>query len=87
MSKYIATSPRKLELYKPAECIDNRSTGCDSYYNNNVMLGQEILIFACLYDYYGQPTGTEEFVVSSADGQDYYISGSKYILISCNHTF
>ena len=25
--------------------------------------------------------------MSSADGQDYYISGSHYILISCNHTF
>ena len=32
-------------------------------------------------------TGTEEFLVSSDDGQDYYIPGSRYILISCNHTF
>ena len=51
------------------------------------MLGQEILIVDCMYDYYGRPTGTEEFLLSSADGQDYYIPGSQYILISCNHTF
>ena len=44
------------------------------------MLGQEILIDACMYDYYDRPTQTEEFIVSSADDQD-------YILISCNHTF
>ena len=87
LSKHITTSPRKLELYKPAECIDNSSVECDSYYVKNIMLGQEILIDACMYDYYGRPTGTEEFLVSSADGQDYYIPGSLYILISCNHTF
>ena len=87
LSKHITTSPRKLELYKPAECTDNSSVECDSYYVKNIMLGQEILIDACMYDYYGRPTGTEEFLVSSADGQDYYIPGSLYILISCNHTF
>ena len=31
-SKHITTSPRKLELYKPAECINNNNMGCDSYY-------------------------------------------------------
>ena len=87
LRKHITTSPRKLELYKPVECIDNHSVGCESYYVKNIMLGQEILIYACMYDYYGRPTGTEEFVMSSADGQDYYIPGSQYILISCNHTF
>ena len=40
-----------------------------------------------MYDYYDRPTSTEEFLVSSADDQDYYIPGSRYILISCNHTF
>ena len=52
------------------------------------MLGQEILINACMYDYYGQPMGTAaEFHINSTNNQDYYISGSQYILISCNHTF
>ena len=87
LSKHITTSPRKLELYKPAECINNNNMGCDSYYVKNIMLGQEILIDACMYDYYDRSTGTEEFLVSSAYSQDYYIPGSKYILISCNHTF
>ena len=78
------TTTRKLEVYKPADCINVR---CDSYYIKNIMLGQEILIDACMYDYYDRPTGTEEFLLSSADHQDYYILESQYILISCNHTF
>ena len=52
LNKHITTSPKKLQLYKPAECINNSSVGCDSYYVNNIMLGQEILIYACMYDYY-----------------------------------
>ena len=87
LSEHITTSPRKLELYRPANCIDSSNTKCNSYFVKNIMLGQEVLIDACMYDYYDQPTGTEEFLVSSADGQDYYITGSQYILISCNHTF
>ena len=87
LSKYITTSPRKLELYKPAVCIDYNNVECDSYYVKNIMLGQEILIDACMYDYYDRPTQTEEFIVSNVDDQDYYIPGSPYILISCNHTF
>ena len=87
LSKHITTSPRKLELYKPAECINNNNMGCVSYYVKNIMLGQEILIDACMYDYYDRSTGTEEIFVSNADGQDCYIPGSQYILISCNHIF
>ena len=87
LSKHITTSPRKFELYKLAECIDNSYIRCNSYFIKNIMLGQEILIDACMYDYYDRPTGTEEFLVSSTDGQDYYIPGSQFILISCNHTF
>ena len=51
------------------------------------MLGQEILIYACMYDYYDRPTCTEEFLMSSTDNQYYYIPGLQYILISWNHTF
>ena len=87
LSNHIITSPKKLELYKPAYCIDYSNIECDSYYVKNIMLGQEILIDACMYDYYDRPISTEEFIVSSADDQDYYIPGSQYILISCNHTF
>ena len=87
LSKHITTSPRKLELYKPAECIGKNNFGCKLYYIKNIMPGQEVLINACMYDYYDRPTGTEEFLVSSADDQDYYILESQYVLISCNHTF
>ena len=52
LSKHITTSPRKSEFYKPAECIDNNDMGCNSYFVENIMLGQEILIDACMYDYY-----------------------------------
>ena len=52
LSEHITTTPRKLELYKPAECIDNSDTGYNSYFAKNIMLGQEILIDACMYDYY-----------------------------------
>ena len=87
LSKHITTSSKKLVLYKPAQCIDNSNVGCDSYYIKNIMLGQEILIDACMYDYYDRSTSTAEFLITSVDNQDYYISGSHYILISCNHTF
>ena len=87
LSKHITTSSKKLVLYKPAQCIDNSNVGCDSYYIKNIMLGQEILIDACMYDYYDRSTSTAEFLITSADNQDYYISGSKYIFITCNHTF
>ena len=37
------------------------------------MLGQEILINVCMYDYYGQSMGTAaEFHISSADNQECY---------------
>ena len=87
LSKHISTSPKKLILYKPAECIDNSNAECDLYYIKNIMLGQEIMIDACMYDYYDRSTSTAEFFITSTDNQDYYISGSQYILISCNHTF
>ena len=87
LSKHITTSPKELVLYGPAKCIDNSDVSRDSYYVDNIMLGQEILINACMYDYYGRPTGTAEFFINSTDNKDYYISGSQYILISSNHTF
>ena len=69
LSKHITTSPKKLILYKPAECIDNSNAECDSYYIKNIMLGQEILIDACMYDYYDRSTSTAEFFITSTDNQ------------------
>ena len=88
LDKHITTSPSKLELYQPAICIDeyiNKTEECNSYYVSDIMLGQNILFNACMYDYYDQPSDTAQFLVN--DYQDYNIPGSNYMLISCNNTF
>ena len=51
------------------------------------MLGQNIIFDACMYDYYDQPSDAARFLFNSANNQDYNISGSNYMLISCNSTF
>ena len=91
LDKHITTSPSKLELYQPAICIDenmNKTEECNSYYVSDIMLGQNIIFDACMYDYYDQPSDAARFVVNgTADYQDYHIPGSNYMLISCNNTF
>jgi len=53
---YIDTPPEKLEFYKSAICIENNTNGnCQTYLTRNIMLGQEIIIDACVLDYYNQP--------------------------------
>ena len=37
-------------------------------------------------DYFDQPTEATEFLVSGMEHQDYNISGSKYISVTCNQT-
>ena len=83
---FITTSPSKLVLYSPAKCIKHNNTECTAYYINNIMLGQEITFDACVLDYYNRPTAAEQFLISGAVHQNYSISGSKYLTISCNHT-
>ena len=83
----VTTSPNRLVLYNPAKCINGNETDCDTYYMTNIMLGQEIRFDACLLDYYDQPTkAAAEFLITGMNHQDYNISSSKYISISCNHT-
>ena len=77
----LVTSPKSLILYNPAKCID---TNCDTYYINNIMLGQEITFDACVLDYYGQPTEAIQFSITGMDHQHYKIVSQKYISISCN---
>ena len=79
----LATSPNTLVLYNPAKCIDANH---DTYYMNNIMLGQEITFEACVLDYYGQPTEAIQFSITGMDHQEYTIIGQKYISISCNRT-
>ena len=82
----IATSPNKLILYDPAKCINGSSGECDTYYINDIMLGQEITFDACVMDNYDQPAETTPFSVTGLNQQHYNISSSKYISISCNYT-
>ena len=84
--RLIATSPNALTLHYPAKCISNDSVGCEKYYIDNIMLGQEITIPACLLDYYNRPAEAAQFTIIGEDHQNYYVYGSQYILISCNHS-
>ena len=82
----LTTSPRTLVLYNPAKCIHGNGTYCHTYYMNNIMLGQDVTFDACVVDYYDQQTEATQFIISGMNHQDYNISGSKYITISCSHT-
>ena len=82
----ITTPPHKLIVYNPAKCINGNSTDCDAYYMSNVMLGEKITFDACVLDYYDQPTKATQFLIKGMNHEDYNISGSDYITISCNHT-
>ena len=85
-TKFVSTSQYKVALYNPTKCINGSVGNCDTYYMNNIMLGQEITFDACVLDLYDQPTEAVEFSLTGMNHADYRISGSKYITISCNHT-
>ena len=84
LKRHITTPPRKLVLRDPAICIDDdeNATDCKIYQVNNIMLGQEIALKACVLDYYGQSTDATQFLVSGR-GQYHYIEGLKFVSISC----
>jgi len=49
------------------------------------MLGREIVIPACVLDYYNNQTNDSmQFLVESEIKQNYFTSGPKEILISCD---
>ena len=80
----IATPPHTLMLYDPAKCIDNdNDTQCNRYYIKNIMLGSEINIPACVLDYYNQSFNSIQFLVHGDIYTNYFISGPKQVLISC----
>ena len=86
LKQSITTTPKILKLYQPAICIEDKDEECDSYYVNNIMLGEEVLVGACMYDYYDRPSDDARFVVTGISNQDYYIPGSKDVIVSCNNT-
>ena len=83
----IITSPNKIQLYNSKlQCIDFVSYNeCDLYYIQNIMLGQKILLDACMYDYYNHPANVALFFVSGSNNQGYRLD-SNNTLITCNHT-
>ena len=82
----IATPPNVLKFYDPAICIDNdNDIQCNSYYVQNVMLGSEIILPACVLDYYSnQINDLTEFLVHSEMHSNYFTNGPNEILISCD---
>ena len=84
--KEVITSPNKVKLHYPAKCISNVSTKCEKYYINNIMLGQEITINPCLLDYYNKPAEVTQFNIIGENHINYFLQGSEYASVSCNHT-
>ena len=86
---YITTPPSKLELLTPAMCIsyDKKTIKCQNYYLDRIMLGEEVNIPVCLLDYCNQPSYSRQFHIFPVNTQNYSITGSDQILLSCNDTF
>ena len=85
-SQYVATPPNDLKFYDPAICIDNDQNviHCRNYCIQDIMLNAEIVIPACVLDYYYQPIDSVQFLVQSEIHSNYFISGPKETLISCD---
>ena len=87
VGKKIASSPDILKFHYPAKCIRIGSVWCEKYHITNIMLGQEIIMHPCLLDYYNKPVEVTQFKITGENQQqDYFIHGSKYTSVSCNHT-
>ena len=86
---YITTPPSKLEFLTPAMCIsyDSKTAKCTNYYLDRIMLGEEVNIPVCLSDYCNQPSYSRQFHILPVNNQNYSITGSDQILLSCNDTF
>ena len=68
-------------------CIGNDTIECGEYYIENIMLGQELTIHACLLDYYSRPAEVTQFRIIGENhhDQDYFVHGPQYVSISCDH--
>ena len=82
-SEFIATPPSELKFYHPAICIDeDNDTQYKQYYVQNVMLGKEIAIPACVLDYYNHSVHSAQFKVQNEKHLIYNNSGPNQVLIS-----
>ena len=81
---FIASPPNTLVLSDPALCIDDDTEmECNKYLLRHVMLGEEINIPACLYDYFNHSTYQARFYLHDVLYQNYSMSGSTVFLLSC----
>ena len=84
-SEFIATPPNELKFYHPAICIDGDDDMlCKQYYVQNVMLGKEIAIPACVLDYYNHTIYSTQFLIQNEKHPIYNNSGPNQVLISCD---
>ena len=83
-NKIIAIPPNELRFDDPAKCVDNDDdTQCNNYYVQNVMLGREIVIPVCVFDYYNRSVDSTQFLIQSVTNK-YFINGAKHVVISCD---
>ena len=81
----IATPPNELKLYDPATCNDNdNDTECNSYLVQNIMLGTEIVVPTCVYNYYNYSVNSTQFLVQPKIYPNYFFNGPNEVLLSCN---
>ena len=84
--KEISTSPNILKLYYPAKCINDGGAESGKYYVGNLMLGEELMIPACLLDHYNLPAEVTQFKIIGENHESYFTYGSEYASVSCNQT-
>ena len=87
-TEFIATPPNELKFYDPAIRIDNdNDTQCNSCYVQNIILGSDILIPACVLDHYNHSVESTQFLVQGYYSTSYSIIGPKQVLIGCANAF
>ena len=81
----IATVPNALKFYDPAICIDNyNETQCNRYFLQNIMLGTEIVVPTCVFNYYNYSVNSTQFLVKPEVYPNYFFNGPNEVLLSCN---
>ena len=76
--------PQHLALYNPAICIAATKSvnDCDVYFVDNIMLGQNIKINACVLSFHDKHIGGLNFVVTGRS-QHHNLDGTRFVPIAC----
>ena len=82
--QYISTSHSNLVLNHPVTCtFHSIDVNWLVYYINNIMFGQEIIIDACVRDYYDQPAdGSNNLLLSCNNLRGIRVIGNEVITTS-----